>query len=60
MRSGTQKTFYHRKNPDKAYHIDYIFASNDKISKTQIFDIGKFENWKTLSDHVPITWEFND
>lgn len=46
-------TLYHRKNIEHKYHIDYILGSKrfyDTISK---FEIGKYEKWIEISDHMP-------
>lgn len=51
------KTFYHRKDK-KGYHIDYIFADQTYINTTKMFSIENKTDWLSLSDHVPIIWEF--
>jgi exonuclease III len=53
-----QKTFYLHRKPDKGYHIDFIFAKDELISRTKRLDYGDFSEWKAKSDHVPIVWEF--
>lgn len=50
----TQPTFYHRKNIDKSYHIDYIFASKDLISTLDTYEVHKHSEWLDFSDHMPI------
>ena len=50
----TQPTFYLHRNLEKPYHIDYCFASTKFIDKLKNVTVGKFENWKYLSDHSPI------
>jgi endonuclease/exonuclease/phosphatase family metal-dependent hydrolase len=54
----TQKTFYLQKNIDKKYHIDYMFSEPGMIVRTTSFKVHDFTDWKELSDHVPIEWEF--
>jgi len=44
-------TFFHTKKETKPYHIDYIFAKGLKVEH---FEVGKFAQWKHLSDHCPI------
>ena len=56
--SEKQNTFFLQKNKSKGYHIDYFFAERNIINKTKKFEILDFNNWKTISDHVPVIWEF--
>ena len=47
-------TFYHTKQQQKPYHIDYLFVKGgNPISH----NIGAFEDWIRFSDHMPITAE---
>ena len=55
-----QKTFYLQRNKDKKYHIDYMFAEAGIINQTVNFLVHDFDEWKELSDHVPIEWEFKE
>lgn len=55
-----QNTFYLQRNKDKKYHIDYVFADDAIVSRTVNFIVHDFGEWKELSDHVPIEWEFNE
>lgn len=50
----TTPTFYMFRNKDKQYHIDYCFASDEITKRGYEFNVGKYEDWNTLSDHVPI------
>ena len=45
-------TFYHTKNRNKTYHIDYIFTKNTNI---QSCIVGNYDNWIKYSDHCPIS-----
>jgi len=49
----TIPTLYFRGQQNSQFHIDYIFAHNEKIAKG-IIDIGEWEPWWHFSDHVPI------
>ena len=49
-------TFYLQRNKSKPYHIDYAFASSDLINTCDL-EIGKFEEWITSSDHMPLVVE---
>jgi len=48
-------TFYLYRHKDKSYHIDYGFIS--KLKKCS-YEIGEFDKWIKLSDHIPITLNF--
>lgn len=47
----SQPTFYLYRNKEKSYHIDYFFYNRDKL---RTFEIGTFDDWISLSDHMPI------
>jgi len=47
-----QGTFYHTKNIQKKYHIDYIYTCGMDVKS---INIGNFEDWVKYSDHCPIT-----
>lgn len=51
-------TFFLQRNPNKPYHIDYVFSPLALIDRTLELRIETFDNWKHLSDHVPLLWEF--
>ena len=50
----SQPTFYLHLNLAKPYHIDYCFASRKFVDKLKDCTVGKFDNWKHLSDHSPL------
>lgn len=52
-------TFFHQRNLNKPYHIDYCFASTDILDKVQNVEIGTYENWSAYSDHTPLTIDFD-
>ncbi|SFU16556.1 Exonuclease III [Algoriphagus locisalis] len=54
-----QPTFFLQRNLNKPYHIDYIFGSSSLRDKLQKIEIGKIENWITISDHLPMIGEFS-
>jgi len=47
-------TFYMYKHKEKPYHLDYCFLSTDLIHENSKIEIGNFEEWKSLSDHMPL------
>ena len=53
-----EPTLFFRKNRKTPYHIDYIFASTDFIDQIKTFSIGKYEDWISLSDHMPLMVDF--
>lgn len=54
-----QPTFFLHRNKNKPYHIDYCFASTDIIDRVQNVEIGTYENWIKLSDHLPLIVNFD-
>ena len=54
--SETKGTLFHTKNRDKSYFIDYIYAKGMKIEN---IDIGNYDDWISLSDHMPVIANFN-
>ncbi len=54
----TTPTFYLHRNIEKPYHIDYAFASSGLLKSSHL-TIGALEEWITLSDHMPIIFEFS-
>lgn len=52
-------TLYMYRNQEKAYHIDYCFASEDLIKNLSSVQIGPYEIWKQHSDHVPLITTFD-
>ena len=46
--------FMHRKI-DRPYHIDYFFTSRDLTDTTSNVEIGRYNDWIHLSDHMPLT-----
>ena len=51
-------TLFLLKNKEKAYHIDYIFTSQNFINNLDSCVIGKYKDWIALSDHMPVFAEF--
>ena len=52
----TTPTFFLQRNLEKAYHIDYVFVSQNLMSCSHL-QIGNQEQWLGLSDHMPLTLE---
>jgi exonuclease III len=51
----TYPTYYHQRNPEKPFHIDYIYSNMKPLNPVTV---GTFSDWASLSDHVPVTVEF--
>ncbi len=52
-------TFYLYKNKTRPYHIDYCFASENLSKNLTSVEVGKYDSWRHLSDHVPLIVNFN-
>ncbi len=51
-------TLYHRRNSEKPYHVDYVFASSQLIDpKVSNIKIGEKDDWLAHSDHMPIIFQ---
>ena len=51
----TKPTFFHRKNSQTSYHIDYLFGSSQFHKNLKSIEILKSEEWLKISDHFPMT-----
>lgn len=54
-----QPTHYFRKNKSSPFHIDFIFTSETILKQIRNLEIGTYEEWISLSDHMPIFMDFN-
>ena len=48
----TSPTYFHQRNVQKPFHIDYVYSSLKSIKSVEV---GAFSQWSNLSDHVPVT-----
>jgi exonuclease III len=48
----TSPTYFHQRNLEKTFHIDYVYANLDLIKSVEV---GSYSDWCALSDHVPVT-----
>lgn len=51
----TRSTFYPRRRSGGAWHIDYCFIPEQWMTKVRRVEVGGFDDWCDLSDHVPLT-----
>ena len=68
----TKFTFYQSKHLNVPFHLDYFYANEELIKKTELINFwrkpnddipNKFEildvgDWISLSDHLPLVFEF--
>lgn len=52
-------TFFLQKNKIKPYHIDYCFVSEEIYKKNYKVEVGAYDEWIQISDHVPISVKFD-
>lgn len=50
----SQPTIFLLKNQNKPFHLDYCFAPNEMITKCTTIEVGQYDDWIKLSDHMPI------
>ena len=53
-----QPTYYHYHQEKRPFHIDFCFLSNTLLNQLNNVEIGLFDDWIHLSDHVPMITEF--
>jgi hypothetical protein len=49
--------FYHHKN--RGFHIDYVFLPKAWANRIETVEVGEYEQWAKVSDHVPLMIEVN-
>ena len=52
-----QPTYYYWKDNARPFHLDFIFASETLLKQIRNLEIGTYEEWINLSDHMPIFME---
>jgi hypothetical protein len=52
--SEIDPTLYLLKKQDRPYHLDFCFAPVSFITADTSVDVGKYNNWISYSDHMPI------
>lgn len=48
-------TFFHTKNKNKPFHIDYIYTRGQQPTK---IEVGSYKDWIEYSDHMPLILEY--
>ncbi len=51
-------TLFLYRHQDKPYHIDYCFVSKNMVKKLKKVEVGEYENWIKMSDHMPLIIDF--
>ena len=51
-------TYYHYHQQERPFHIDFCFLSQSLMNTLQNIEVGKFDDWMDLSDHVPMIIEY--
>lgn len=54
----SEPTFYLHRKEAKPYHIDYVFMSSNLLPSGNL-EVGKINDWLTVSDHVPLSTTIN-
>lgn len=49
-------TFHMYRKKERPYHIDYLFASHQFLKGSSL-KLGQYDEWKDLSDHVPLIFD---
>jgi exonuclease III len=49
--------FYHHQN--RGFHIDHIFLPKAWAQRIKQFEVGSYEDWAKVSDHVPLVVDVN-
>ena len=55
----TLPTFFMYHHENKAYHIDYCFASKVLTNSIKSVEIGTHLEWSKRSDHIPLSVNFD-
>ena len=51
----TRPTYFHKRQKTSAFfHVDYCFIPAEWVSCIQKVEVGSYDDWHTLSDHVPL------
>jgi exodeoxyribonuclease-3 len=54
----SRPTLYMHRKASRPYHIDYCFASMDFVNQLHSVEVGSYEDWRVLSDHMPVVATF--
>lgn len=56
----SKPTLYFQRKAERPYHIDYIFAAQEFSNQLNKIEVGQFDKWIKISDHMPIMCEFKE
>jgi len=54
----TRPTYYHLHKKERPFHIDYCLVPEKWLPKITNVEVGIYEDWHGIRDHVPLTVEF--
>ena len=54
----SQSTFHLHRKRDRPYHIDFCFAPRSWLTALESVEIGSFDTWASVSDHLPMRLTF--
>lgn len=50
----TRPTHYYKKRQDAPFHLDYVFLPASWAQRITTVEVGTYEDWHRMSDHVPV------
>ncbi|MEP4076401.1 endonuclease/exonuclease/phosphatase family protein [Haloferula sp.] len=53
-------TFYSKRQETSPHHIDYCFIPEDWCERLDSVEVGRYQDWISLSDHMPLTINLTD
>ena len=54
----SRPTYFHTHKENNPFHLDFCFLSKNLINKIVNVEVGKYEEYNKVSDHVPIIVDF--
>lgn len=55
----SKATHFHHGKQTKPFHLDYCFVPTDWAKLIRSVEVGRYEDWRDFSDHVPLTVDLN-
>ncbi len=54
----SRPTIYLFRHAHRPFHLDYLFLPRDWVLRLKTAEVGEYGRWSKLSDHCPVTAEF--